>query len=209
MKKHVVMDVLVGLGAIVFSGVVHANALPVIGPVVFTGGTSSVIGLWPAGSGVDTGGIDIGASGSGDHWFEIYVPLAPGHNNPVYGFNPPATFNVTLLGTNDNGANVPGHINGEIVTYDLYGAHGMDWTNTVTDNFKGKTPFAWQLPSDKNYLLDINMSGNNQSLYAETNISPVPLPGTVWLFGLALLGVVMFGRKRTTEASNGMTQVAV
>lgn len=55
--------------------------------------------------------------------------------------------------------------------------------------------FQYTLEAGKQYLLQIQKTATNWSSI-ETNVSAVPLPGALWMFGTALLGFLGFSSRR-------------
>jgi hypothetical protein len=92
------------------------------------------------------------------------------------------------------------------VSYSLYtdadaGAGGNTGTLLKTVTYTdvsdvAAAPFFQQLlTSGKQYILQITRSGNSWQ-EINTNISAVPLPGAIWMFGTALLGFLGFSNRR-------------
>jgi hypothetical protein len=64
--------------------------------------------------------------------------------------------------------------------------------------FSGSNPdyfFTFVLQAGTQYVLSI-MNANPNSISTTTQISSVPLPGAIWLFGSALLGFFGFSSRR-------------
>jgi hypothetical protein len=65
----------------------------------------------------------------------------------------------------------------------------------VTDEF-GETVYVMAL-ADHPIMYSLGTGFNAESL-AQTNAAPVPVPAAAWLFGSALAGFGLFGRKRAS-----------
>lgn len=142
-----------------------------------------------------------GINGSSD--FDIHsAPNVPSSNGGLYyqltvGVTDVMT-RFTLFDTSPEG------LNG--ITYSLYtdsdlgaGSNIGTLLNTVsyTDVADvAAAPFFQQLlESGKQYVLQITRNGNRWQDIT-TNVSAVPLPGAIWMFGTALLGFLGFSSRR-------------
>ena len=88
------------------------------------------------------------------------------------------------------------------VVYNLYdSAMHVIKTFTLTDTNSTPLPsLSMMLQAGQHYFLSITTSNNTR--FAETNLSAVPLPGAALLFGSALFGAGMFGRKNKASKNN-------
>lgn len=55
--------------------------------------------------------------------------------------------------------------------------------------------FNFVMDAGKHYILELTRMSSNLS-FAQTDVSAVPLPGAIWLFGSALLGFLGFSNRR-------------
>jgi hypothetical protein len=123
---------------------------------------------------------------AGDDWVEYQVLLKEGQN----------LLNITLLSSDQ--PNTPGsafRLWEDIDTREDF------FSKNITTQIEPRTEIGigasllWVIDPLKQYVLRINPFGGDR-FSATTEISAVPVPGAIWLFGSALLGFLGFSNRR-------------
>ncbi len=162
------------------SGAASANPIPVANSYTLTPGTNF---NFP----VSAGYPFISNNLSGTQWFQLLV-------NPTY--NVLTTFN--LIST------VPG---GRIVSWNLYtdvnpSLGFVDPASPVAGGYTQDLPgntfmFTALLTAGNQYALSLDPDTSLGPIaYADINVSNVPLPAAIWLFGSALFGFISLSNRR-------------
>ena len=112
---------------------------------------------------------------------------------------------LTLLDTNPENNSVAYYLYEDLNSALSAGNTGsLLQTFTTVDNLYNFV--QWSLLSGHQYLLGIDPGGRTANTY--TSINSVPLPGAVLLFGSALLGAGVFGRKNKADKNKNFAAVA-
>ncbi|MEQ1620827.1 MAG: hypothetical protein ABL919_05430 [Methylococcales bacterium] len=155
---------------------------------------------------------------AGGTWHQVSAGNGWKHNIDIGLFKSDVTQNVTLTvsGINDPAANFGITLYQGLSTSEaLYSHHGpyfgdsgLDYEgmihldHTPRDPLTGLTTNTLSFNATAGQLYTIILGGNNGQNWNEKfdgyklNISTVPVPGAVWLFGSAMLGILGFGRKK-------------
>jgi hypothetical protein len=109
------------------------------------------------------------------------------------------------LGLDANLASAEGLIHAELLQGDYVATHSYGWTEFEIDQFTqqllvttyGIAPYdADDIANDLNGVIARTPQIVSQFRITPTNLQPVPVPGAIWLFGSALLGLMFTNRKK-------------